>query len=180
MYKNIENEIYIRKLEFSDLATSHKFINSTEINEIMGYLPISMEEQRKWYETTINNKSKFIFAIYKRNNDEYIGNVGFGNIDYINRNAMLSIFIFKPQDRNKNYGKKSMKLILNFAFNRLNLHKITVRTATEYGIKTKTDTISFYKKCGFKIEGIQKEQYYRDGKYINRILMGIFKNDYIQ
>lgn len=127
-----KSDIYLRKLEEKDLEKSHKYINNPEINEIMGYLPVSFDEQVNWYKTTIANKNKFIFAICTVKDDEYIGNIGLGNIDYIHRNAMLSIFIYDSKNRNKGYGSKAVDLALDFAFNRLNLHKVIVQTSEDY------------------------------------------------
>ena len=186
--KDEKSDIYLRKFEEKDLETSYKYINDAEINEIMGYLPVSYEEQVNWYKSTIGNNSKFIFAICTKNNDEYIGNVGLGKIDYIHRNAMLSIFIWNKKLRNKGLGTKAVELALDFAFNRLNLHKVTVQTSVAYpplgGCKASCiegfGVISFYQKLGFIKEGILREQNYKYGKYIDKYLLGILKNEYIK
>ncbi|WP_296646487.1 GNAT family N-acetyltransferase [Romboutsia sp. 13368] len=36
--------------------------------------------------------------------------------------------------------------------------------------------IKSYKKCGFNIEGVLKDEIFKDGKYYDEIVMSIFRN----
>jgi len=42
-----------------------------------------LENQLDWFDGIKNDKSRFIFAICLNENNEHIGNVGLGNINYI-------------------------------------------------------------------------------------------------
>ena len=122
--------VYLRLIEESDLERTHRWINDPEIGEIMGYLPLTMEKQRQWFKTTVDTQCKFIFAICLIENDHHIGNVGLGRIDYIDRNAIFSIFIYSREHRGKGYGIEASKLALDFAFRRLNLHKVYLKASS--------------------------------------------------
>ena len=106
------NSIYIRILEKSDIETTQKWINDPEISKIMGYLPVlSYENQLDWFDKIKNDKSRFIFAICLNENDKHIGNIGLGNIDYINRHCMLNIFIYCKEDRSKGIGRSEERRV---------------------------------------------------------------------
>ncbi|WP_308524438.1 GNAT family protein [uncultured Tissierella sp.] len=64
-------------------------------------------------------------------------------------------------------------MIQEFAFNRLNLHKLDleVRSYNERAIRC-------YEKCGFKEEGRIRENFFTDGKYTDTLFMGILKREY--
>ena len=142
----------------------------------MGYLPtFSIESQNSYYEKLINDKTRFIFAICKKENDEHIGNVGLGNIDYIHRHAMFSIFIFEHNSRSLGFGTEATRLCLDFAFKRLNLNKVYLRTSERF-----VSAINMYEKIGFVKEGVMRQHYYTNGKYEDKIIYSILKNEYLK
>lgn len=170
----IGEKIYLRILEFSDINTTQKWINDPQISAIMGYLPVkSLMQQEQWYANLINDSSRMIFAICKNDNKEHVGNVALSNIDTVSRNAQFSIFIFDEINRYSGYGTEATKLILEFGFKRLNLHKVFLRTSPNF-----TEAIKMYKRLGFKQEGILREHYYCDGNYQDKILFGLLKPEF--
>lgn len=171
------SSVYIRILEEEDIRRTHRWINTEEIINIMGFhYPKCYTNQIDWFNNSVkNNNSKFIFVICLKETDEHIGNVALGNIDYINRNAMLSIFIYEEKHRGKSYGQQAVYLILKFAFKNLNLHKVYLRTTSTYSY-----AINFYKQLGFKEEGYFKEHEYKDGIYVDKIYLGILKADFLK
>jgi len=170
----IGNQVYLRILELSDIVTTQRWINDPEISEIMGYLPVkSLKQQEQWYQTLVNDNTRYVFAICLREKDQHIGNVALGNIDYVNRNAMFSIFIYDKQYRGRGLGLEATHLILDFAFDRLNLHKVYLRTSEEFAA-----AIKMYEKMGFVKEGVMREQSYFAGKYRDKILYSMLENEY--
>lgn len=166
--------VYIRIIESSDIPRTHEWINDIEISEIMGYLPITLEHQENWYRSTVGNDKKFIFAICDQSDDSHIGNVGLGNIDYINRTAMLSIFIGDKERRGKGIGPQATILALDFAFFRLNLHKVFLKTSDYL-----KDAISMYTKIGFVKEGELRQHEFKSGRYVNKLIFGMLYEEYV-
>lgn len=168
------DKIYLRILEKSDIALTHKWINDSVISEIMGYLPVlSLENQLEWYDKVKNDKKRFIFAICKIENDEHIGNVGLGNIDYINRHCMFNIFIASDENKGNGSGSGATKLILKFAFERLNLNKVFLQTSKRFVSANK-----MYLKLGFQIDGVLREHYYTNGVYEDKTIYSILRKDF--
>ena len=65
------------------------------------------------------------------------------------------------------------KLILDYCFNRLRMHKATLYTADYNKV-----AINLYKKFGFKKEGILKEHLLKSGKYYDLYVMSLFERNY--
>ena len=73
----------------------------------------------------------------------------------------------------RGYGTEALKLVVNYAFNRLNLHKIYA------GINSSNKaSIRAYQKVGFKVEGRKREERYIDGRYHDTMIMGLISNEY--
>ena len=70
------------------------------------------------------------------------------NVNHIFRKAELGIFVGEKEYWGKGYGTEATELLLDFAFNILNLNSIMliVNSFNERAIKS-------YEKCGFKLIG---------------------------
>lgn len=167
--------IWLRILELTDIVRTQKWINDPELGEIMGYLPKSLLQQEEWFRSIINDDKRYIFAICLNKDNEHIGNVALGNIDYIHRNAMLSIFIFDKELHKYGYGKEAVKLILEFAFLRLNLNKVYLKTSPEYN-----SVVEFYEKLGFTKEGVLRCHEFKYGAYRDKWMYGLLRNEYLE
>ena len=140
----------------------------------MGYLPVlSYENQLDWYDSIKNDKSRIIFAICRIDNDEHIGNVGLGKIDYINRHCMFNIFIADKGNRSQGIGTEATLLVLKFAFYRLNMNKVFLQTSERF-----IEANKMYVKIGFKIDGILREHYFSNGQYEDKIIYSILKTEF--
>ncbi len=170
----ITSNLYLRALRRSDIERTTGWLNDPTISDIMGYLPVfTVEDQLKWFDRVAGDRSRFIFAICLRETDEHIGNVGLGNIDYIHRHAMLNLFIADPIHRGKGYGTEVLKEALRFAFNRLNLNQVHLRTSSRF-----QGAQQLYEKVGFRQEGVMRQHYFTDGQWEDKILYSILRSEY--
>lgn len=166
--------IYLRILERTDIPTTQKWINDPSISDIMGYLPVlSMENQMNWYDTLINDKTRYIFALCRVSDNKHIGNAGLGNINYISRHCMFNIFIAEDSNKSKGFGTEATRAMLHFAFYRLNLNKVYLQTSERF-----IEANKMYQKIGFKKEGVLREHYYSNGKYEDKLVYSILKREY--
>lgn len=85
---------------------------------------ISSKNDLNWlYEPPQN---MYRFAIVLLDNDTLVGSISLHNIDHLNRNAYIGIFIGGEEQRGKGYGAEAIRLILNYGFKTLNLHSINL------------------------------------------------------
>ncbi len=119
------------------------------------------------------NTTDKLFAIVRLDNDELIGNCGIFSIREIGRNATVGLFIGDEENRGGGYGRDTMALLLDFAFNYLNLNTIKLEFI-EYN-KLAENT---YKRVGFKTVGRYRERAFIKGRYFDVIAMDITAKDF--
>ncbi len=96
-----------------------------------------------YFDVKTNESNRLVFSI--KNNDEIIGEIQLKRINNTQKEATLSILIANDSYKNKGYGTEAEKLIIDYAFDVLNLNRILADT-------TKRNNRSKYvlKKLGFK------------------------------
>ncbi len=173
--KLVGEHIYLSPIRVEDVEKYTEWMNDFETTDYTGRSSqiYTVENERKWLEGSIEDKSNQIFGIVVLENDKLIGNCGIHKIDSKNRNATLGIFIGDKEERNKGYGTETIKLLLDYGFNYLNLHEIQldVMSFNERAIRC-------YEKAGFKQYGRRRESEYVNGKYYDRISMDILKSEF--
>ena len=87
--------------------------------------------------------------------------------------AELYLFV-NPDLLQAGVGTKAAKLLCQYGFEQLKLNKIYLETNEDNIVARKV-----YEKCGFKLEGIHREEYKnKEGLYLGRIYMGLLKNEF--
>ncbi len=136
----------------------------------------SMEATSEFVEQVIlGSASSKSYIMTEKNNGTPFGIVSLVNIDYKNRNAECIIDIGEKEYWGKGYGAEGMKLLLDFAFNEMNLHRLALNV---FSFNEKA--IHLYKKLGFQIEGSSRESLFRDGKWHDVIQMGLLQQEYVE
>ena len=102
----------------------------------------------------------------------YLGGCGIKEVDWKNSKVVVGIFIGNKEYWNKGYGTDAMRVLIKFIFNEMNINKIKLNV---YEFNERA--IRSYEKCGFKKEGVLRKELYRDGKYYDTIVMGLFKEE---
>jgi ribosomal-protein-alanine N-acetyltransferase len=97
----------------------------------------------------------------------HIGNIGLHKIDYIHRHADVGIILGERKYQNRGYATQCIKAIKDYSFKTLNLHRLTV-----YIMKDNIASYKAFLKAGFKKEGIMSELFYKNGKYVDVIVVG--------
>lgn len=151
-------------------------MNDPDVNQYLCTIhPISLEEELKWLESLHNKNGRdVVFAVVLVENDELIGGMGLHDINHLHGTATTGSYIGKAEHRGKGYGTEAKMLLLDYAFNTLNLRKICSNVYDFNGRSKRC-----LEKCGYHVEGVRKEQHYRNGRYCDDILLAIFKNDFI-
>lgn len=125
--------------------------------------PITFESHMKWWDS-IKDNAKELRLIFTVNN-ERVGFTKFYEINFANRNCDLGAELHKDW-RGKGLAKPMWKVMLEYCFNVLHLHRVGLTTAEYNDIARKV-----YANLGFIEEGRFVQSLYRDGKYYDQILM---------
>lgn len=145
--------------------------------ELMKYFrqsePIKYMDQLRWF-NSLDKKNVRLFAVTIGSVDpKIVGYVGLNPIDWRHNHAEFGIFII-PEEHDKGYGSEAMKLLLEYSFKRLKLHKV-YSDVLEYAGE---NTFKFYENLKFKPEGKNRQHYLKDGKWVDSISFSMLDNEY--
>lgn len=102
-----------------------------------------------------------------------IGNTQLFNIHPWSRHAEFGIWIGDKKVWGKGYATEVIGVVLDFAFERLNLHKVYLTVDAD-----NPGAIRAYEKAGFYKDGILRDEVFKNGQYVDRIMMSILKDEY--
>ncbi len=129
--------------------------------------------EKEWLENSTKNVQDRSFSIIELNHNKLIGTISLENFHWIDRSAVLGIFIGDKDFRNNGYGTEAIKLLLEYGFKYLNLHSIRLDL-----LSINERAHKCYLKCGFKDTGCSREAIYVNGKYYDRLHMDILENEF--
>ena len=167
--------LYLRPIESSDIPALCRYINDPEVRcYLSNNYPISLLAEQKYTEKKMEmSDSEVILAICLKKGDRFIGVMGLHKIDYINRTATTGAMIGEKSEWNKGYGQEAKNLLLTYAFNTLNLRKIS-----SAAIAANKRSIQHNIKCGYKLEGVMKKEFFKSGRYYDKVILSVFKSDW--
>lgn len=168
--------IRLRKMTKEDTGLYHRWRNDVEVmhstSPFLDIYPMKATEDFVEYAILGSETSKGYIMVDKKK-ETSIGVVSLINMDYKNRNAECIIDIGEKEYWGKGYGGEALKLLLDYAFYELNLHRVSLRV-----FSFNERAIHLYKKIGFELEGKSRQTLFRDGKWYDIIHMGILQEEY--
>ena len=126
-----------------------------------------LEKIEKQMEET---RSFFHFTLRAREDNRLLGLARIFRIDFHNGTGVLNLGIGNASDRRRGYGSDALELLLRYAFNDLNLHRLSVCPSAD-----NLAYIQLLEKAGFVEEGRRSEAVYHDGSYWDEVLMGLLR-----
>ena len=170
-----DGPIALRALKKSDAQLLYKWRNELKYIKYTKSMRLPKHEglEEEWVSNIMLDKSNQTVFFIIEINDISIGLVQLSQIDWISKNAFMGIAICEPDYKGKGHSIPSLKLMLDYAFKQLNLHKISVEI-----IEFNLNSIDIFTRLGFKSEGVMKEQYFWDDQYHDLHLYGILKAAY--
>ena len=170
----IGKRVYLRALEKEDLIYIRKWSNDPEIRKLTGEVAsISQADADRFLERIYNDNTRKWFVIVIKENDRVIGEAGLLRMFHAWRTTDISIIIGEKDAWGKGYGTEAILLLLDYAFRRLNFHRVAIGVV---GFNEKA--IRFWEKIGFKKEGIQRDGYYYKHKYHDFVMMSILEDEF--
>lgn len=160
--------IRIRPLEKEDLSFIHDLDNDANIMRYWFEEPYeAFMELVDLYNKHIHDQSERRFIIDK--GGESLGLVELIEIDYVHRRAEFQIII-DPKHQGMGYATLATRLAMEYAFCVLNLYKLYLVVDNE-----NAKAIHIYKKMGFEVEGVLKQEFFVNGMYRDVTRMCIFQ-----
>jgi len=124
---------------------------------------ISFEEHAVFIEK-LKEENKNFYWLVKNKNGEYLGVIYLNKVDFLHKHAYLGIY---SNPELKGVGKFLVQALKELAFKIAKFHTLKLEV-----IEANKHAIEFYKKQGFKKEGKLKEFVYKNGEWLDVIVMG--------
>ncbi len=175
MFEN--KNIKLRKLSINDYLTYHNWRNDIEVMKSTSpELDIyTLEETESFINMIVNQPNAKGYMIEDIEDGETVGIISLINIDYKNRSGECIIDIGQKEKWGKGIGREAMSILMDYAFNELNLHRLYLQV-----FSFNERAIKLYERLGFKQDGKFREAVYRDGKWHDIIIMNILKREYLE
>ena len=170
--------VLLRPIKRSDISCFLKWFNDPEMVQYLDmYLPMTEMSEEKFIEDlgTTRAKSDIIFVVeaIEGESGKPIGNCGLHSISPKDHNATFGIIIGEKDYWSKGYGVEAARLLINYGFQQLNLHRIS-SSAIAYNDRS----IKLHKKLGFREEGRLRQAMFKNGQYHDRVEFGILREEW--
>ena len=146
--------------------------------------PISLESHLRWYDQVAQDRSQRYYVIdallepgtvdHACDPSVLIGTISLPNIDWRNRTAEYGRFLIgHPDYRGGGYGKEAEFLLMDYAFNHLNLNRVWGDVLAGNQVALELD-----QQMGFRQEGTLRQQVFKNGAYLDVIRVGLLAEDF--
>ncbi len=167
---NLENkQIILSTIKPHDVSDDYvSWLNDYEVTKYteQRFYKNTKKNIKKFVADKFNSQSELLFGIFFKK--KHVGNIKLGQINKHHLSADLSYILGEKKFWNQGIITKSIKLVKEFAFQRLLLKKIT-SSCYENNI----GSIKVLKKNNFCLEGVLKKQIVFENERVNTLKFGI-------
>ena len=160
------NTIYLRALEPEDLEFIYAIENNESVWEVSNtQTPYSRFLIRQYLENAhqdIYEAKQLRLAICLRDTFEAIGLIDLFDFDPKNNRAGVGIVISNENNRNSGIGSEALQLVINYAFNQLQLHQLYANIGSDNEISKQLFTKFGFQKIGTKKDWIKVDNIFKD------------------
>ena len=159
----------IKPLSLEDVDHLMGWVNDHEVvgRFISFTRHFSREDELAYVKKVSTSENDRVFSLMEQGN--YVGQLGLHEIDWRRHSARLALFIVKKY-WGRGYAQQAMQCAVAYAFGTLQLHKLWLMVWEE---NEKGKPI--YEKCGFKPEGVLRDEYFHNGCYHNIVRMSLLE-----
>ena len=167
--------IYLRELLPAD--ANGNYFQWMQDPEILQFLESRFQKHsllniQNFIESQLKNPVVFFNGIFLNDTDRHIGNIKLGPIDAHHHLGDIGIIIGEKDCWGKGFATEAIALIRDFAFQQLNLHKLTAGCYSN-----NMASANAFIKVGFQIEGKRKAQYLSGTEWVEGVMMGMINEN---
>lgn len=170
--KLVGRRLYLRPFTVADITSDYlRWMSDPAVTRFLEsrFTKQSITTLSEFVASVLADPSQYFFAIVLKEGDRHIGNIKLGPVNEVHRFGDIGIVLGEKDCWGYGYATEAISLMCLFAFETLNLHKVTAGCyANNEG------SARAFKKAGFVLQGVHKDHYLSDGKYVDRIQMEMF------
>ncbi|MFZ2285534.1 MAG: GNAT family protein [Bacteroidales bacterium] len=168
--KVVLRPVRIGDWEFTVKWRNDLFIKSSTMSHPF---PVTDELEKEWYEKVLLSKdnSYLPFTVVSKEDSRILGYFSLNSINWISRNGFVSGAIGESENIGKGIGREAVALLLKYAFDYLNLEKISA------WVKTDHPAMDTWLALGAVKEGTLSRHFYSEGKYSDVAFISWFRKE---
>lgn len=168
--------VTLRVLEDRDCEIFTKAVNAGLTTEHLftGSAPMRTKDYLERWEDERDN-GDVLFAIEHATVEGlgFIGTCGLHSHRDIYKSWEARFLIFNPQAVGRGLGKEVCRLLVDYAFKRLNAHRVWLGVS-EHNVRA----VKCYLDCGFVFEGRERDAIFYQGRYFSTLKMSILESEW--
>ena len=159
-------------LEDTPLIVKWRSLPSVYMN-LYSRRPTLPSEHEAWMRGYVLTGKCAQFIIVEKETQTPVGSVFIKNIDRSAQKGEYGIFIGEESARGKGLGSEAARLMLQYGFEALGLHRIYLSV-----FAYNQAAIQSYKRAGFRTEGVFRDDFLYDGRYEDIVWMAAIREEW--
>lgn len=160
--------IWFRKIQYEDCDFINEVRNSCAEKYLHESKKYSVDETKKWFYTL----EIPYYVVYK--NKIKIGYFRLSNYSEGNNSLYMGMDIHE-RFRGNGYASESYKMFIPYIFDKYQLNKISLEV-----LSTNIIAYNLYKKLGFVVEGVKRQEVLKNNVYIDSIIMSLLRKEFLE
>lgn len=171
--KMVGEKCYLSPISIDDAEKYTEWVNDLEIGQFVLFSStiFDLDKERETLKQLMQHS--IVFAIVEKDTNKVIGNCGLHGVNEVHRRATFGIFIGEKTYWNQGIGTEATALILDYAFNIMNLNNIALEV-----VAYNQRAIRCYEKVGFKYVGKRRNHVFMAGKYHDVLIYDILAEEF--
>ena len=129
---------------------------------------MSVDDVQAWFEQVGNDRRYGIEL-----NGTLVGYGVIEHIDTTNKKCEVGVIIGEKDVRGKGLGRTAARELTRIAIQELGLHRVLAVASAE-----NPASIACFKAAGFREEGRLRDGHYREGRFIDLVLLSLLSNEW--
>lgn len=163
-------KVALRPVEESDVPLIHRWVSNPEIWRYMDYeRPSSLADVADDLQRTRQDGVPFTILLEGRP----IGRIGLNQFRRRDRIASFYMYIGEPDFWGRGYARDAIMALLSYAFERYDLWQVELWTLGD-----NDRAVRAYTACGFVEEARLRDRSWKDGGWIDHIVMSVNREEF--
>lgn len=174
--------VTLRPVQPGDVEVMADILRDPEVLRLTGSVHSTAETEagtgpdlaslREWYLSRNDQPDRLDLMVVDNASGQVVGEVVLNEWDPGNRTCNFRTLL-GPAGRNRGLGTEAMRLLIDYAFTALPLHRIDLEV---YAFNPRAQRV--YEKVGFVVEGRRREALDFDGERVDAIIMGLLSSQW--
>lgn len=169
------DDVMLRRPEPRDIEALYQQKNDPEVAALLGGFSMGYARQdiSDWIERHRKRADEAVWVMADAETDRCLGHVGLYQIDNRVRTAEFAIMLGDKDSWGRGIGKRATRFAISYGFAWLNLNRIHLSY-----IASNARAGRLYEGLGFKQEGVLRQAQFKDGRFLDVILMSLLRSEF--